>query len=82
MDVLNQITDRDYETIYNTVPELKSLIKKFVADAKGKDQTLMMEFLLHGLSEFSQISKKSLASGIKFNDLVGSMFNYNPEDEA
>jgi magnesium chelatase subunit I len=34
-----------------------------------------MEFVLHGLSEFSQISKRRLEGNVKFSDLVGSIFN-------
>ena len=42
----------------------------------------MMEFALHGMAEFSQISKHRLESGIQFKDLMGSMFNMAPgEDE-
>jgi magnesium chelatase subunit I len=34
-----------------------------------------MEFVLHGLSEFSQINKAPLIAGIQFSDLLSSMFN-------
>jgi magnesium chelatase subunit I len=43
---------------------------------------LLMEFLLHGLSEFSQISKKGIEKGgYTFSDMLGSMLNMNPESE-
>ena len=35
----------------------------------------MMEFVLHGLSEFSQLSKHPLQSGFEFKDLMSSMFD-------
>jgi len=37
-----------------------------------------MEFLLHGLSEFSLISKKGVEKGgYAFGDMLGSMLNMN-----
>jgi magnesium chelatase subunit I len=33
-----------------------------------------MEFALHGLAEFSLISKHTLVSGHQFKDLLSSMF--------
>ena len=42
-----------------------------------------MEFVLHGLSEYSQISKKKIETAVKFSDLVGSIFNMkNGDDEG
>jgi magnesium chelatase subunit I len=40
-----------------------------------------MEFVLHGLSEFSLISKKGLEEGgYNFGDILGSMMNMNLGD--
>jgi magnesium chelatase subunit I len=33
-----------------------------------------MEFALHGLAEFSLISKHHLSAGLQFKDLLSSMF--------
>lgn len=76
VDVLNSSSEREYEKALTIVPGLKDIVKKFVPDAKGKQQTLMMEFCLHGLSEFSQISKKSLEKGVQFKDMMSSMLNF------
>jgi magnesium chelatase subunit I len=41
-----------------------------------------MEFALHGLAEYSQLSKKMLDTGMQFKDLFSSMFDMGtPEDE-
>jgi magnesium chelatase subunit I len=43
-----------------------------------------MEFALHGLAEYSLISKHHLASGTQFKDLLSSMFSLpkdDPDDE-
>ena len=45
-----------------------------------------MEFVLHGLSAYSLISKKVIEGKIEFKDLIGSMMNlgqmnYNDDDD-
>ena len=35
---------------------------------------VFMEFILHGLSEYSQLSKLRLESGFQFKDMLSSMF--------
>ena len=44
-----------------------------------------MEFALHGLAEYSMISKKHIATGLTFKDLLSSMFTApnadDPDDE-
>ena len=39
------------------------------------ETALLMEFVLHGLSAHSLISKKVLDGKIEFKDLMGSMLN-------
>ncbi len=46
----------------------------------------MMEFALHGLAEYSLISKQNLDTGLQFKDLLDSMFdpnkmNFGDDDE-
>jgi magnesium chelatase subunit I len=41
-----------------------------------------MEFVLHGLAEFSQLSKNGLERGVEFKDLMSGMFNMRQEDEG
>lgn len=40
-----------------------------------------MEFALHGLAEYSQLSKKLLDTGMQFKDLFSSMFDMEAPDE-
>ena len=42
-----------------------------------------MEFVLHGLAEYSQLSKNFLNGGFGFSDMFGSLFNaeFDQEDE-
>jgi magnesium chelatase subunit I len=41
---------------------------------------LLMEFVLHGLSAYSMISKKVVEGKIEFKDLIGSMMNLSQEN--
>lgn len=65
------------QTLYQ-VDGLYSAVKQFYPKADEKQAALLMEFLLHGLSEFSLISKKGVeAGGYTFGDILGSMLNMN-----
>ena len=40
-----------------------------------------MEFILHGLAEFSQLSKGFLDNGFAFADMFNSLFNMEPDED-
>jgi magnesium chelatase subunit I len=68
------------------VDGLYALVKKHFKGANDKDAALLMEFVLHGLSAYSLISKKIVEGKIEFKDLMGSMLNlgtssYEEEDK-
>ena len=67
------------------VDGLYSAVKQFYPNADEAQVLLLMEFLLHGLSEFSLINKKGVESGgYSFGDILGSMLDMNfsgDEDE-
>jgi magnesium chelatase subunit I len=51
------------------------LVKKTFPNINEMESGLLMEFVLHGLSSYSLISKKVLEGKIEFKDLMGSMLN-------
>lgn len=58
------------------VDGLYAAVKQFYPKADETQATLLMEFLLHGLSEFSLISKQGVErGGYSFADMLGSMMN-------
>jgi magnesium chelatase subunit I len=80
IDLLNELTQADYEKKIKSVPGLLDLVNEY---QKGQDAALklfLMEFALHGLAEFSLISKHTLSSGLQFKDLLSGMFSL-PKDE-
>ncbi len=83
--VLQDDSDHNYQQRLYEVDGLYSVVKQFYPNADEREAALLMEFLLHGLSEFSLISKKSVeATGYSFGDILGSMLNMdfgNADDE-
>ena len=59
---------------------MKELVKNTFGQAKESQQALLMEFVLHGLSAYSLISKQILENKIEFKDLIGSMMNLGKKD--
>ena len=41
-----------------------------------------MEFILHGLAEYSQLSKLKLETGFQFKDMLSSMFTMSDVEET
>lgn len=72
--------DSERTKLLNTVEGLSDLVLQFYPKAKGTQKALLMEFVLHGLSAYSMISKKLLSEKVEFRDLMGSMFS--SEEEA
>jgi magnesium chelatase subunit I len=79
VSILNDASEKDYAAALNEVPGLADVVKKFFPKSSPQDRLLMMEFLLHGLSEFSLLSKNNLVSGMRFKDLFSSVFRNDAE---
>ncbi|MEO5571781.1 MAG: magnesium chelatase [Bacteroidia bacterium] len=81
LDLLHHVSDREYEKQLRALSMLNEIVKKYSPKASKQEQLLLSEFVLHGLSEFSQISKKQLERGVKFKDLMSTMFNFKQSAE-
>jgi len=75
VDLLNDIPDEEYKEKLRKIPGLKDLVSKYQPGLSGNMQYFLMEFALHGLAEYSMLSKKQLASGLQFKDLLSGMFS-------
>lgn len=74
IDLLNDMPNADYERTLKSVPGLGDLINEFHKGQEPAMKLFLMEFALHGLAEFSLISKHNLTAGFQFKDLLSSMF--------
>ncbi|MBP6010210.1 MAG: magnesium chelatase [Bacteroidia bacterium] len=81
LDLFHDIPAKQYQKSLSGVPGLKELVQQFHPQAKGEEQLLLMEFLLHGLSEFSLLSRGNLQTGTRFKDLFSSVMNSGAGDE-
>lgn len=70
----------EYVKALESVPGLKTVIKQFHPKLSKNQDTLLMEFLLHGLSEFSLINKSLLDKGFGFDDMFNSLFSSEFKD--
>lgn len=80
VDILSGLSSEEYQKKLNHVQGLKDLVLKYQVKATGKDQLLFMEFVLHGLAEYSLLSKSKLESGVQFKDMLSSMFTMGSEE--
>lgn len=81
IDLLNDLSNKDYENALSTIPGLEALVKKQQPKAKAHAKLFLMEFALHGLAEYSKLSKTALDTGTRFKDLLSSMFSMPDLDD-
>ncbi|MDP4764221.1 MAG: sigma 54-interacting transcriptional regulator [Salibacteraceae bacterium] len=73
LDLDNDALNEEYEVELSQIKPLMDMVKD-CSDAETKaEKVLMAEFVLHSLSEYSLISKKSFHGKTNFNDILGSM---------
>lgn len=75
-DIVYNMSDKEYAMALNGVDGLATLVDSFQKDKGKMDTYLWMEFVLHGLAEYSKLGKSKLEKGTRFNDLLGSMFSF------
>lgn len=81
LDLMQDMKDEQKIAALYKVDGLHAFVKKFFSHTNEKEAALLMEFVLHGLSSFSLISKKMVEGKIQFKDLIGSMMNMGHEDD-
>lgn len=80
LNIFFDLKDDDKIQLLQKVEGLYGLVKKHFPKSSAKENALLMEFVLHGLSTFSLISKKVVEGKIEFKDLMGSMLNLSTQD--
>ena len=81
-------TEGEHHAALLKVDGLREVVKQFHPSLTPDEQLLHMEFLLHGLSEYSLLTKKALVPadgkggvGLSFQDMLGSFFSPGAPDE-
>ncbi len=81
LDLMTDLPDKKYCEALTKVPGLKEVVKKYFPNEEEKSQLLLMEFVLHGLAEYSMLSKFKLENSLKFKDMLSSMFSMSKEED-
>jgi magnesium chelatase subunit I len=81
LELRNDLSTPDYEAKLESVPFLKKIVLAKMPHLKGPELYLMMEFCLHGLAEYSAISRKNLDDALRFSDLLSSMFSLRQDED-
>jgi len=81
IDLLNDVSESEYRQALLGVPGLSDLVKRYHSDLPEAATFFMMEFALHGLAEYSFLSKHRLEAGLQFRDLLSSMLDGGEEDD-
>jgi magnesium chelatase subunit I len=75
IDILSDYSENQYRKALHDVKGLPELVDEYHATEKFEMKLFLMEFALHGLAEFSMVSRNVLSNGLVFKDLLSSMFN-------
>ena len=81
LDILASQSDKEYKEALMEVPGLENVVTQLVKNLPEREKEFFMEFALHGLAEYSQLSKRMLDTGLQFKDLFSSMFDMGPGEE-
>lgn len=80
LELTDGLSDGQYKKAMMQVPGLYALVKKLHPKLAEGQLLLLMEFVLHGLAEYSQLNKDYLDGGIAFADMLGSLFDGDFDD--
>ena len=79
IELPNDASDKEYGRILNSIDGLALFIDEQMPDIHPYEKMLWMEFVLHGLAEYSKLSKNTMAEGLEFKDLFGSMLSFDEQ---
>jgi magnesium chelatase subunit I len=85
LDIMNTATAKEYKDVLQAVDGLEDLVKKDYPKLSEEETLLYMEFILHGLAEYSRLSKNELVQGSRFKDLFSSFIDptrFSEDDEG
>jgi magnesium chelatase subunit I len=81
VDLLTNYSNTEYKKELMSIPGLKELVDLKYRKESESYKLFLMELALHGLAEYSMLSKHSLEKGMQFKDLISSMFNMESDSE-
>ena len=82
VDLLHNYSNADYKKELMAIPGLTELVNLKYKKESEDYKLFLMELALHGLAEYSMLSKHTLEKGMQFKDLISSMFNMEDDTDA
>ncbi|MDX2285358.1 MAG: sigma 54-interacting transcriptional regulator [Bacteroidia bacterium] len=79
LDLHADTSEAEYRRLLDSVPGLKALVKAYHPKEDEARRYLLMEFVLHGLAEFSLLGKQGIEAGVQFKDLLSNMLAMPPD---
>lgn len=81
VDLLRDTPEQDYAALLDSVRGLRKVVQAHAKNLTPHEELLLMEFVLHGLAETSQLNKHQLERGVSFKDMLGGLVgNFRLED--
>ncbi|GAA4827436.1 magnesium chelatase [Algivirga pacifica] len=80
LDILTDLPTEKYQQLLREAKGLPGIVSQKYGELPEEEQLFLMEFVLHGLAEYSMLSKHELVAGVQFKDLFSSMFTMPGED--
>jgi magnesium chelatase subunit I len=74
-ELLDDITDEEYQQTLDEVAPLDDLIKEYQPDIDKEDVYFEKEFILWGLVQFKKLSQHRFTEGVQFKDPYGSFIS-------
>lgn len=70
-ELMDDASEKDYNTLLNSITPLDSLISKYIPEIEIKDRFFMKEFVLWSLVENKKLNKQRISKGFSFRDTFG-----------
>jgi len=80
IQLLNDWSRDEYANTLYSIPTLHEIVDKYCPGIGDEDRLMMMEFVLHGLAEYSVIGKTIMDSSIEFSDIMNDIFKPDNEE--
>jgi magnesium chelatase subunit I len=81
LELPSELSEEAHRKALLSVPGLQKLVNKYSPGVQMQDETLLMEFVLHGLAEHSLLGKNVIDEGLTFSDLFSSVFSMDDFEE-
>ena len=74
-ELLDDITDKDYQQTLDEITPLNDLLKEYQPDIDKEEIYFEKEFILWGLVQYKKLSKHRFTEGVQFKDPYGSFIS-------